>query len=433
MSVLTVYPDAGVGNTTSDGQVYRDGENQTFADIRAGDGKNVSSTGTLGVMCYLVASSTNDQFSSNYRTLFSFDTSMLSANATISATTLSIYYHSKLNNIGEPALHITQAVMGDPANPVKEDYQATLYTSFGSIAYADWSAGYEVITLNQAGQDNVNKTGISEFAGMSDWDQSGSFGGSWVSGQNSGLIGYFADEAGTTKDPKLAITFTTTGSTFIFYPEAGTGGTTSDAIIGRTAVDEIFTTIRGGNGTVVSSTTANNTQAYLKASTTNNQFSHDYRGLFTFDTSGLSATVTITAATLSLYYSGKSNGLGDIDLHVTEATLGDPATPAVTDYQAVSYTSFGSIAYADWDAGYEVITLNQAGQDNIDKTGISEYATMTDWDVANSFGGVWSSGNVSYFTCYYADEAGTTKDPKLSVTFNEIAGVTFIPKVMFIN
>lgn len=140
--------------------------------------------------------------------------------------------------------------------------------------------------------------------------------------------------------------------------------------------------------------------------------------IYTFSTSTIGAGSTISDATLSLFGTAKTNALGSPDLHLAGATPAADNTLASSDYPNVQATSFGNVTYANWSTtAYNDVTLDANGIANVNKTGISRFSARTDWDINNSFTGVWASAALSNLTHNTADAAGTANDPKLVVTY----------------
>src|SRR3990167_9304293 len=141
----------------------------------------------------------------------------------------------------------------------------------------------------------------------------------------------------------------------------------------------------------------------------------NYRSFYLFDTSALADNENITAATFSLAGSAGAT----VDTDVTNATVvsSSPASNTalvIGDYDQVGTTSFGTITLANWvntDGTYNDITLNSSGITNISKTGISKFGTVSGRDFSNS-----APTGDNRINAYYADQAGTTTDPKLTGT-----------------
>lgn len=209
--------------------------------------------------------------------------------------------------------------------------------------------------------------------------------------------------------------------TLTVYPDAGTGNTTVDGYAGRQFVDETFATIIAGAGNTSNDTVTNSRIMYLRTSTTSDQFAYLYRGIFTFDTSALTADATISAATFSVYGSNKGNQHGSMDLVVVAATPASDNAIIDADYSTLGSTVFGTIAYASLStSAYNNVTLDANGQANISKTGISKFATTSNWDATSTYGGSWVSDSFNFLNGYYADQSGTSLDPKLTVTYTTV-------------
>jgi hypothetical protein len=205
---LTVYPDASTGGTTCDGVVGRISVDQTFANIRAGAGNTYDAT-LQTVYVALYATATTNQFDSLYRSIMTFNTAALTSSATISQVVAGCYGQTKYNGLGKDTLHYCASTPAANNALANSDYGQLGSVSFGSVAYDDWSTvGYNSITLDANGIANVSKTGISRFGARGGWDITGTFGGVWKSGDNSDIDFYSSDYTGTTRDPKLVITYT---------------------------------------------------------------------------------------------------------------------------------------------------------------------------------------------------------------------------------
>lgn len=214
-------------------------------------------------------------------------------------------------------------------------------------------------------------------------------------------------------------------ATLTVYPDADPETDTVDGDVMRKITSEPWATLVAGAGTEKddSSETAN---IYLSASATTDEWGRIYRYIALFKTSLLGAAATISAAVLSLYGFGKSDGLSvtpNVDIY-TSSPASDTAL-ANADYQQVAAISqTGSpIAYADWSStGYNDFTFNATGRGNISKTGISKFgARNANYDVSGT-PPAWSHTAVSYLTLGTAEKVNTTTDPKLVITYTAPVG-----------
>ena len=223
--------------------------------------------------------------------------------------------------------------------------------------------------------------------------------------------------------------------TLTVYPDAGTGNTTVDGYINREGQQASWSTLRSGAGM-----NANDTGAYLPlqivaSAQGSNLWDSIYRFIFTFDTSDLTSSSTVTAGTLSLYGVGKHDGLSitpNIDIYASTPTNSNALVAG--DYSNVgSVSQTGSpITYANWSiSSYNNFTLNSIGKGNISKTSISKFgARNANYDVSGTAPS-WKSGLACYLSAYSSDQTGTTQDPKLVITYS--LPTTFIPRTMWFN
>ena len=208
MATLTVYPNP---LTSVDGYVRRSGSNITFSDIRDGAGTGSNYTDSDANIARLQANTSTDRYQVMQRAIILFDTSPLTAAATISAGVLSLFGQDAVANLGTAGFEC-DIVASTPASDTvlaDSDYAQLGLTVFSSIAYASFQVeAYNDFTLDANGITNITKEGISKFGGRGDWDLNNSFGGSWGSGLNSNFLVYTADQTGTDNDPKLVVTYT---------------------------------------------------------------------------------------------------------------------------------------------------------------------------------------------------------------------------------
>jgi hypothetical protein len=142
------------------------------------------------------------------------------------------------------------------------------------------------------------------------------------------------------------------------------------------------------------------------------------RAIFLFDTSALSGG-TPTAATIGLYCnSGVETGLGSFEVDIVSSNPNANTTLQNDDYADLGTTVFSSKASGIISATTMIsFSLNADGLTNISKTGISKFGARINWDTDNSFGGTWASSVNS--AVYFNDGGytGTTRDPKIDITY----------------
>jgi len=104
------------------------------------------------------------------------------------------------------------------------------------------------------------------------------------------------------------------------------------------------------------------------------------------------------------------------------------------DYQTVSFTAFATALTpaSTWVDGsssgaYSNFTLNSTGEDHIETGGVTNFCLMLEWDRAGSFSGSYSAGAYTHQGSLFADNTGTSKDPKLVVNYTEIP---FTPRII---
>lgn len=214
MAILTVYPDPDPETTSVDGFAGRNGVDETWATIIAGAGNNSDASGAAASVVNISASATANQWAANNRGILLFDTSALTAAANISAAVLSLYGNAKLDMLAiTPDIDIYTSTPASNTAIANADYSQTgAVSQTGSpITYAAFTtAAYNDFTFNATGIGNINKTGVSKFAARNaNYDVSGTV-PTYTANLTSRLNVIMADTAGTSTDPKLVITYTTT-------------------------------------------------------------------------------------------------------------------------------------------------------------------------------------------------------------------------------
>lgn len=212
-TTLTAFPDPNPETTTVDGFVNRGGVNETLATIRAGAGNGVGDVSTADLICYIAPTATSNQYSDCYRSIFLFDTSAIPDTNTISAAVLSL---AGMGSVGADNLTQTvEIVLSTPASNtglVAADYNQVgsvrQATGIAASAYNNTDGTYNNFTLNATGISNVSKTGVSKFGGAFSGDIDNSI--TWANNAGSYKYCYYADQAGTTTDPKLVVTYSAT-------------------------------------------------------------------------------------------------------------------------------------------------------------------------------------------------------------------------------
>ena len=202
----TFYPDAGTGVTTVDGKV----DNFNIS------GWSTVRDGATGSAVSAIATSIGDYMwrliSGKYyvsRLFWGFDTSALGTDSVDSAT-FSLYQKSGGSNPGSYLQTLSGATLDSNSNLTTSDWDSydTLNSPTEFITRIEFPVGandeYKSMVLNASGESYINKTGITEFVmrWVGDTDNTAP-----TTSDNTNLNGclHFADETGTTKDPKLVV------------------------------------------------------------------------------------------------------------------------------------------------------------------------------------------------------------------------------------
>jgi hypothetical protein len=193
-----------------------------------------------------------------------------------------------------------------------------------------------------------------------------------------------------------------------FYPDPNAETTTVDGY--SDYVDATYSTARNA----ATGETANDSVG-SETGPQHSLFSGQYyirRTFFLFNTASIPDTDTITSATLSICQSDASHNANSG--HTTAVVSSNPASNtaiSTADYDQLGTTSFGSASYSGTNDTYKDFSLNSSGLSNISKTGVSKFGQRGTEDINNS-----APTGLNQTNIYYADNTGTTRDPKLVVT-----------------
>lgn len=211
-------------------------------------------------------------------------------------------------------------------------------------------------------------------------------------------------------------------ATLTVYPDANPETTTVDGFVFRSSAISTWSGIRDGVGTGFDDTTLQNYVIYIQSDFLADTYRKIIRGIFLFNTSSIGAGSTITAAVLSLYGIAKTDPAGwtpNIDIYTSNPASNTAL--AAADYTTLGTTSqTGSpITYANFtNSVYNDFTFNATGISNISKTSISKFGVRNaNYDAANT-PPTYIASEISSISVSYAEDTGTTRDPKLVVTYS---------------
>ena len=217
-------------------------------------------------------------------------------------------------------------------------------------------------------------------------------------------------------------------TTLTAYPQPSTGtapidGQTEKAYGLGSGVT--FATLRGDAGGSVDNTGGAG-DTLVGSDNVTDKYRLLYRFGSGFNTSSIGSD-NVDTATLSFFSrpAGAGIGLGDTNGQIVDFNPADGSLFAAGDHVSYGTTLFSDtsilISTMDASAAYYDFPLNASGIANINGAGNSYYGRRLQWDVENNFTGTWASDNSSNWQSWAADDAGTTRDPKLVVEHSAVA------------
>ena len=214
-ATLTKYPDADPESTSVDAKInhiYAAGSGVTWATIVAAGGTEATPSDPSGDILNIQSDTGTGNWKRLTRGIFLFDTSSLTSGANISSAVMSLYGWYKADGLGvTPNLDIYTSTPASNTDIVAGDFDAIGSTSqTGSpVTWANLNAaGYTDFTFDATGRGNVSKTSISKFGARNANYDVAATPPSWSSNHETDLAIYFADQSGTSNDPKLVVTYT---------------------------------------------------------------------------------------------------------------------------------------------------------------------------------------------------------------------------------
>ena len=213
-------------------------------------------------------------------------------------------------------------------------------------------------------------------------------------------------------------------TTTTVYPDADPETTSVDGDVRQSSTGDTFATLRAAAGTSAQPSAANSTCGTLNATTVSDNYDVLIRFIALFDTSSIPDTDTIDSATLSFHGRSKSDQMGGTHgIGIVTSTPASNTDLVAGDYAQLTTTRQATdISIASWSTvGYNDFALNATGLGNISKTGVSKFGSRLSFDIDNS-APTWGSEESVAGGNYAADDAGTTRDPKLVVVHAGAAG-----------
>lgn len=205
----------------------------------------------------------------------------------------------------------------------------------------------------------------------------------------------------------------------IFNPDADPESTSVD---GQAIRDTSGTwiSVRDGGGTDASDTTAQNQTCSIRDN--GSVWTLFSRGFFLFDTSALPDDCTIDSATFEVYVvtSGTSNA-HTAGVALVETNPSVNTAIGMADYESTDPDNLvrqaTDVAIADMNLdAYNTWTLNATGRGNINKTGVTKFGLVIDFDMDDS-----EQTKVNGESQINVDYSEGTNAPKLTVNYTEAA------------
>lgn len=231
-------------------------------------------------------------------------------------------------------------------------------------------------------------------------------------------------------------------TTLTASPQESTGTAPIDGRMSTTELNGLtFDNIRNNEAGDAHSDTATNIYGNLRGDGTTDRFDVLRRGGHGYNTSSIGSD-PIISGNIQLFPYSKATALGTADIDITSFSPADDSDYVNSDFAVTNFG--GTELVTGQDIGgmtldtYTTFTLNASGETHINKLGNTNFSIRISWDTDNSFGGTWASGGQQFILFRSVDEAGTDKDPVLTVEHGAAAAAPETPfwsfaKALFIK
>ena len=221
------------------------------------------------------------------------------------------------------------------------------------------------------------------------------------------------------------------GTVTTFYPDPNPESATVDGyVLHQPGSGLTWSTMVGGAGSAAGDTGTGGTALEFQSTGVSNRWDFNIRGIFLFNTAGISDTDNITAATLALMGESKNDPTSNTpDAQIYASNPASNTALVGGDYDSIGTTAFASaIGYSAWNTSADnTFSLVAAGISAIDKAGITKMGSReAKYDAADS-SPTWGSAAATRLVHKFADVTGTASDPTLTVTH---AAPTFVGRMM---
>lgn len=145
-----------------------------------------------------------------------------------------------------------------------------------------------------------------------------------------------------------------------------------------------------------------------------------YIGGYIYDTSTIPDTDTIDSGTHSIYSDDAGSNANSTTYNTIEFVPATPNTIAAGDYDSRIFTNLGSYTLPASSGGYNDMPLNATGLTKISKTSYTNFVMTLGIDISNTA----TTGTNGSGSCYFSEQTGTSRDPKLVVVHSAAAATT---------
>jgi hypothetical protein len=201
------------------------------------------------------------------------------------------------------------------------------------------------------------------------------------------------------------------------YPDASPESTSVDGYARRQSAGT-WSQLRDGAG-ITAGDADGNLYVNLASGNVGDQWNDMVRSAMLFDTSSISSGSTISAATLSIYGSSKTDQFSQ-SIGITSVSLASNTAVVASDYAVANWgsTRFATdITVTSWsNSAYNDFALNASGLAAVIAGGISKFGMRSSGDIDNT-APTWADSLTCQVVTISADAVGTTTDPKLVVTY----------------
>lgn len=208
MDSITAYPQPDPETTTFDGYAIHNVAGTSWATLIAAAGNGSGDTDADNLFMEMDSGASNPNWNLCGRSLFLYDTSSIGAGRQVLSAVMSLFGSAKLDSVPNlPDINVFTSTPASNTAVANGDYaQVGSSAQATAIGYNSWStSAYNDFTFTTL--TNISKTGVTKLGTRNANYDAAAVQPTYGTNKNHYMKGKFADNTGTSSDPKLVVTY----------------------------------------------------------------------------------------------------------------------------------------------------------------------------------------------------------------------------------